>query len=116
MSKLSKAEERFLENMKSYGLGSVIQQLADSQDEVVRSVHDTGLMGQVTMTLKFKRAGNEGMVVEPNIDKKIPRKPIQAVEMYVDKKGHLHESNPEQMSFGENVTSIEDGKKKVESV
>ncbi len=105
----------FCENMKSYGLGKALENLAEKQLKVVEAVHDTGLQGELNLTLKFKRVGQSGIAVAANVKCKVPQRPMQTVEMFMDENHNLHEDNPEQLSF-ENVHSIEDGKKNVNQV
>lgn len=89
--------------MKSYGLGRVVDTLAEFQEQIVAAVRDTGKAGELTLKLKFKRSGQNGMIVDPTITPKIPRQPIQAVEMYADDNNQLHEENPDQMTFDKDV-------------
>jgi len=58
---MSSEVDRFNENMKSYGLGKALENLAEKQIKVVEAVSNTGLQGTLTLTLKFKRAGDAGI-------------------------------------------------------
>jgi hypothetical protein len=106
---ITEQQQRFLDNMKSYGLGDVLRKLSERQDAVVSAVNDTGLPGEITLNLKFKRVGQHGMAVVPKVTAKVPEKPMQSVEMYV-KDNKLYEDNPDQMNI-ENVHQIDVNKK-----
>lgn len=96
---------KFLENLKSYGIGYVLERMLGLQKKIIMAVRETGLTGKLTLVLKFKRAGSRGIVVSAKITPVIPEAPIQAVEMFVDEENILHEQDPDQMSF-DNVTQL----------
>lgn len=103
---------RFLDNMTSYGLGKVVDNMADTQQKIVDAVRETGKQGEITLKLKFKRSGPNGMSVEPSITSKIPVHSIKQVEMFADEDGFLHENNPDQLTH-ENVHQGDFNKKEV---
>ncbi len=107
-------ENRFMKNMQSYGLGSLMNEMADEQDKIVAAVRTTGKTGKLVITLNFKRSGQHGVIVDPKIAPTIPRKPLQAVEMYATDDNKLHDDNPDQLTH-ENVYQIEE-KKEVNQV
>jgi len=92
------SNDRFLENMGSYGLGNVVGRMATLQDKIVAAVRDSGLQGKLNLALTFKRAGSRAVAVSAKITPTIPELPIQTVEMYVDDNNHLHEEDPDQMT------------------
>ena len=104
--------KKFLDNMTSYGLGGLVGELADEQLKVIDAVRNTGLAGSVSMTLKFKRTGDEKVAVQAVVKASVPRQPMNVVEMFADEENVLHESNPKakQLDF-ENVHAMEDHKK-----
>jgi len=103
---------RFLDNLSSYGIGHLVDDLAVEQKKVVNAVRETGKAGTITLKLSFKRRGPTTVEIDANVTSKIPKQQVGKVEMFADDKNHLHESNPAQLSFGDNVTPI-DGKKTV---
>ena len=107
---MSNEVDQFNENMKSYGLGKALENLAEKQLKVVEAVHDTGLQGTLTLVLKFKRAGQSGIAVSADVKHTVPQRPMQTVEMFMDENHNLHEENPDQLTFGENVHQIDEKK------
>lgn len=101
------SDNQFIKNMKSYGLGSLLDEAAREQDKIVEAVRTTGKAGKLTMTLNFKRTGQHGVTVSPDIKSSIPRKPLQAVEMYATDDNKLHDDNPDQLTH-DDVIRMED--------
>ena len=101
--------KNFLDNLKSYGIGSVERRMDELQAEIVEAVRDTGLKGNLRLDLSFVRKGHNGIVVAAKITPKIPESQIQSVEMFVDEKNRLYEENPDQLDF-ENVHHLNDKK------
>ncbi len=97
---------RFLDNMTSYGLGKVVDEMADLQKDIIEAVRETGNMGQLNLVLKFKRSGERGVIVESQVVSKIPKHPIKPVEMFVDDDNLLHDHNPDQLTH-ENVQEVD---------
>lgn len=106
---------RFLDNMVSYGLGKVVDEMADLQQKIVEAARETGKVGELTLKLKFKRSGPHGLIVEPTVTSKVPKHPIKTVEMFADEDNYLHEDNPAQLTH-ENVQTVDFKKQKVNEV
>lgn len=56
MSKNMKNSDRFLDNLVSYGLGHLVDDLANEQNRIVDAVRETGKSGSLTISFKFKRS------------------------------------------------------------
>jgi hypothetical protein len=97
---------RFLDNMVSYGLGKVVDEMADLQLKIVEAVRETGKVGELTLKLKFKRSGPHGMMVDPSVTSKVPKHPIKQVEMFADEENILHDSDPNQLTH-DNVEVVD---------
>ena len=87
-------KEVFLENLESYGLGHLLDELAEEQTKVIDAVRATAKQGRLVLELKFKRAGDEKIMVEAIVKPTIPRAPVDVVQMYADEDNRLHEDNP----------------------
>lgn len=106
---------RFMDNMTSYGLGKVVDEMANFQLQIVSAVKETGKVGELTLKLKFKRSGPHGIVVEPTVTPKIPRHSIKQVEMFVDEEDFLHEADPNQLTH-DNVEVVDFKKRSINEV
>jgi len=106
---------RFLDNMASYGLGNLVDELADYQQKVIEAVRTTRKMGKLVLELKFKPNGKHQIEVEAVTKPTIPRLPVERVQMFADDENLLHEQDPDnkQTSFADNVSSINEHKKEV---
>ena len=110
MSALKRVEE----NLKSYGLGRLLEKLANKQDKVVQAVRNTGKDGMITIKIKYKNKGANSMQVFAEVTAKVPEHAIPVVEMYANDDG-LHDENPAQMDF-ENVHRLDDDRKTIHEV
>jgi len=97
-------KQQFLDNMTRFGLGKVLEEMADYQNQVVEGVRETGKVGELTLKLKFKKYDKHGVIVEPVVTHKIPKLPIKPVEMWADDSNYLHDHNPDQLTH-ENVVT-----------
>lgn len=109
-------EKQFIENLHSYGLGSVIEQLAEDQLKVIKAVQETGKVGTLVLTLKFKAKGKKQVHVGAEVSSKIPAVPVDIVSMFVDQKGVLFEQDPQNIQVDMDKVSSIIGRKKVSDV
>lgn len=112
--KIIEKSKKFLENLRSYGVGTALRRMGDKQYEVVRAVRETGLAGKLKITLTYDRVGSNGIKVKTAIKATIPERPIPSVEMFADdKEGFLHEENPDQMTFDDEELNLVPTSKKI---
>ena len=103
------SKKQFLKNLESYGIGQVIEELADLQTQIIAAVQETGLAGKLKLELAFKRVDFTNIVVGAKITPTIPRVAPNIVTLFVDENNQLHEQDPKQLNF-ENVHQIDDKK------
>ena len=110
------SRERFVENINSYGLGSLLDELADEQGKIVSAVMQTAKKGKLVLELNYKRRGNNEIEVSANVKPTIPRVGLDSNAMFV-KTGdtELHDENPDQMTVDDAI-SFDRDKKKVNQV
>jgi hypothetical protein len=107
------SEHKFVENLETYGLGDLLEQMVDEQKKIVSAVRQTAKKGKLTLTLDFIRRGNNDIEVKADIKSKIPRTGLLSVIMFADDANDLHEENPDQLVFDpKNVHKIDKGEEK----
>ena len=107
--------KKFVENMESYGLGAMLDELADDQKKVIGGVRQTGKKGKLILELNYTRRGHHDVAVDAKIKATVPRAPLEPVVMYADDKNDLHEENPDQLST-DNVLQLGQGQKEANQV
>ncbi len=78
--------------------GDIERQLSHELAELARKVDDTGLAGELTLTLKVAKDGKMIRVVAGS-KLKLPKAPIEATAFFVDDKGALCTENPRQVKM-----------------
>ena len=105
------SKELFLKNLESFGLGDLLRDAGDEQMKVVDAVKATFLQGKLTIELTYSPKGRNGIKVSSKVTAKIPKTPLESVEMFVpDDECNLYEENPAQMNF-DNVKQMKPDKK-----
>jgi len=103
--------KQFLGNLTSYGVGNLIEEMADLQTKIIEAVRGTGKVGSLTLKLSYKINGSNQIIIDSNVTPKIPRNPVAQVAMFADDKNQLHEENPEQLKYNtEKVVKLESKK------
>ena len=102
-------EQRFISNMRSYGLGETLSLLVEYQEQIRRAVNETGKQGTLVLKLTYKKKGMHAMRVSSTVTPTIPKDPIPDVDMYDHPEKGLFEENPDQLTH-ENVYVIDVGK------
>jgi hypothetical protein len=101
-------EQRFISNMRSYGLGATLEQMVEYQEQIRKAVNETGKQGTLTLKLTFKKKGAHTMRVSSTVTPSIPKDPIPDVDMYDHPEKGLFESNPDQLNH-DNVQVVDFG-------
>jgi len=110
-------ENEFLSNLKSYGVGNLLDEMTVEQEKVIEAVMRTGRQGKLVIELQYKRTGQNKIQVGSQVRPQVPREALETVQMFTDDQNRLHDEDPtiEKVDPG-NVTRIEDHKKVVNRV
>lgn len=105
--------ESFIDNLRVYGLGSLLPECEKLQKKITAAVMETGRTGKLTIDLTYKMVGSNVISVIPKLTPKIPGRTIRDSDMFFDDKtGNLHETDPRQINFDEmNVHRLPKDKK-----
>ena len=88
-------QQQFLDNMVSFGLGEMLEELADAQTQVIEAVRDTLKTGSIVLTLKYKPNGKYNIDVNHQVKPTIPKAPGKVATMFQDEDNLLHEQDPQ---------------------
>lgn len=98
---------KFLDNLTSFGVGNLVDEMAEDQEKIIEAVTESGKSGSLTLKLSYKRNGENQIIVNADLSPKIPRKAVAQVSMFRDKDNQLHEENPDQLAFdSENLIQL----------
>lgn len=90
----------FIENLKAFGLGSLLPTLESMQNEIIEKVKFYGGKGEIQLVISYK-LDNESQIevsVKPTF-KKIPTKKIHSVSMFPTKSNKLAPHDPDQYTI-----------------
>lgn len=78
--------------------GQLVNQATEEMNALVRAVLDTGMKGELTITLKVKPNKNttDQVVISSEVKTKTPRLGVADAIFFTDAEGDLHRSDPNQ--------------------
>ena len=64
---------KFLDNLTSYGVGYLVDEMAELQQKIVEAVSECGKSGSLTLKLSYKMNGEKQVIVNANVSTAGPR-------------------------------------------
>lgn len=90
------------DTLREIRAGALLNEATDALAELVRAVADTGKGGEIAIRVKLKPAGRGSatIVVDADVDTKIPKPDREVSFFFPTKDGSLTKQDPNQMPLG----------------
>lgn len=100
---MPKHELNFLEFLQSFRGGRLLAELDEGLTEVVSGINETGLSGSLTLKLPLKRNKSGQIEITPEVNAKVPRRPMQTGIYWGTTEGSLSRRDPDQMDIEDEI-------------
>lgn len=91
-----KSPRPFFETLRDIEFGGVLDELAESQQEIVDAVVDTGKKGTLTLTIDYKPNSRGQLMVTAQVNKKLPKMQRPSSLFFITPENNLTRKDPRQ--------------------
>lgn len=89
----------FVDTLRDVEFGSLLEELAEIQHEVVTAVSSTDKAGKIVIELDYKPEGNGQLSIKANVKKKVPQFPRGTSIFFITPERNLTRQDPRQQAL-----------------